>query len=124
MNKINPIACFSIFSLFGIYGLIINPTDLSKVNYLLYLFYLGYLFEKPTKAVYKDIQKAATISFFIVMIAMSSFLIIVYFTDIGYAFIDTAFWIVSTSMTAVFMISYGFLKDTRKRHKQKDHKNI
>lgn len=115
MKKWNPIALFSIFSLFGIYGLINDPTDLSKLNYLLYLLYLSYLFEQPTSTFYQDIQKAATISFFIVMIVMSSFLVVVYFTEIGYDFIDTAFWIVSSSMTALLMINYGWIKDARKR---------
>jgi len=119
MKKINPIALFSIFSLFGIYGLIIDPSDLTKINYLFYLLYLTYLFDKPTKTFYKDIQKAATISFFIVMVALSSSLIIIYFTEIGYNFIETAFWIVSSSMTALLMINYGWIKDARKKRNKK-----
>jgi hypothetical protein len=115
MKTFNPIALFSIFSLFGIYELISDPTEVFKATYLLYILYLGYLFEKPTKAFYQDIQRAAAISFFIILIVMSSFLIVVYFTEVGYDFIDTAFWIVSTSMTALLMIIYGFIKDGRKR---------
>ena len=115
MKTINPLVLFSIFSLFGIYGLITDPTDTTKLNYLLYLLYLGYFFEKPTKTFYKDIQTAAAISFFILLFVMSTFLIIVYFSSIGYDFIGTAFWIVSTSMTALLMIVYGFIKDKRKR---------
>lgn len=49
------------------------------------------------------------------MFVMSSFLIIVYFTEIGDAIIDAAFWIVSTNMTALLMITYGFIRDTSKR---------
>lgn len=116
MKKINPIALFSIFSLFGIYGLIKDPSDFSKINYLFYLLYLGYLFEKPTSIFYKDIQKAATISFFIVMFLTSSSLIVVYLTEIGYDFIETAFWIISSSMTVLLMTSYGFIKDARKKN--------
>jgi predicted membrane protein len=114
MKKINPLIVFSIFSLFGIYGLITDPTDTTKLNYLLYLLYLGYIFEKPSKTFYKDIQKAAAISFFILLFVMSSFLIVVYFSSIGYDFIGTAFWIVSTSMTALLMIVYGFVKNSKK----------
>jgi hypothetical protein len=115
MKNINPIAFLSIFSLFGIYGLLVNPSDLSKINYLFYILYLTYLFEKPTKVFYQDIQKAAAISFFIVMIALSSSLIIIYFTEIGYDFIDIAFWILSSSMTLLLMTSYAWIKDSRKR---------
>jgi hypothetical protein len=115
MKNFNPIAIFSIFSLFGIYGLINDPFDFSKINYLFYLLYLFYLFEKPSETFYKDIQKAAAIAFFIMMLILSSFLVIVYFTEVGYDFIETAFWIVSSSMTALLMISYGWIKDSRKR---------
>ena len=115
MRKINPFAFLSLFSLFGIYGLIVNPSDLSKLNYLLYFLYLGYLFEKPTKAFYQDIQKAAAISFFIVLIGTSSSLIVIYFTGIGYNFIEIAFWTVSSSMTTVLAVTYGWIKDNRKR---------
>jgi hypothetical protein len=116
MKKMNPVALLSIFSLFGIYGLIVNPSDLSKINYLFYLLYLIYLFEKPSKTFYKDIQKAAAFSFFILMIAMSSALIVIYFTDVGYDFIDTAFWIISSSMTVLLMTSYGWIKNSRKKN--------
>jgi hypothetical protein len=121
MKKINPVAFFSIFSLFGIYGLLIDPSDFSKVNYLFYLLYLSYLFETPSKTFYKDIQKAAAISFFILMFALSSALIVVYFTEIGYDFIETAFWIVSSSMTFLLMTSYGFIKDARKKKDRQNH---
>jgi hypothetical protein len=88
---------------------------------LFYILYLTYLFEKPTKVFYQDIQKAAAISFFIVMIALSSSLIIIYFTEIGYDFIDIAFWILSSSMTLLLMTSYAWIKDSRKR-KNRDRK--
>jgi hypothetical protein len=100
-----------------------DPSDGSKITYLLYLLYALYIFEKPTKDFYQDIQKAAAISFFLLLFVMSTFLIIVYFTNIGYAFIETAFWIVSTSMTALLMVSYGWIKDDRKRNNRKQHQN-
>lgn len=114
--KKNPLALFSVFSLFGIYGLLTNPGDLSKLNYLLYLIYLWYLFEEPSITFYKDIQKAASISFFIIMFFSALSLIVIYFTEISYDFIETAFWIMSSSMTALLMTSYGFIKDSRKRN--------
>ena len=119
MKKINPVAFLAIFSLFGIYGLLVDPSDLTKINYLFYLLYLIYLTERPTKTFYADIQKAAAISFFIILTAMSSSLIVIYFTDIGYDFVETAFWIVSSSMTVILMTSYNWIKNSRKNQEKK-----
>lgn len=119
MIKKNPLALFALFGLFGIYGLITDPSDLTKLNYLLYLIYLYYLFETPSATFYEDIRKAATRSYFILMAALSSALIVVYFTEIGYNFIDTAFWVVSSSTTALLMINYAWIKDDRKRNAKK-----
>lgn len=119
MKKVNPLAFFSIFSLFGIYGLLTNPGDLSKLSYLIYLLYLWYLTETPDKTFYQEIQKAAAISFFIVLFAASISLVIVYFSAIGYGFIESSFWIISTSMTAILSGVYAWIKDDRKRREKK-----
>jgi hypothetical protein len=36
----------------------------------------------------------------------------------------TVFWIVSTSMTALLMITYGWIKDDRKRKNRKNNQSI